>query len=293
MGVVSRWTAAVASSLVCFGGCWAGLAAERVLNTGSQVWVASVLSLVVLTVLGLWAGRARENPAEDAQTEHASEEVTDSPQGQEIGQVGDGTPLPGAGHPRTPTSRSNLAAASGAAGKTEEAVALLERTLADHERQFGADHPDTLTSRSNLAKAYLTAGRPAEAFPLLERMVADCERLYGADHPDTFTSRNTFAKAYLTAGRPAEAIPLLERTLADRGRVLGADHPNTLMSRSVLAGAYLAAGRSAEALPLFERMVADSERLHGAGHPSTNILLMNLAALKSRVGDASCVSPGK
>jgi tetratricopeptide (TPR) repeat protein len=292
MGVVSRWTAAVASSLVCFGGCWAGLAAERVLGAGSQIWVASVLSLVVLTVLGFWAGRARENPAVDVQTERATAEVKDSPEGQAIGQAGDGTPLPGADHPRTLTARNNLAGAYGAAGKTEDAIALHERTLAERERLFGADHPDTLASRNNLAVAYLTAGRPAEALPLFERTVADCERLLGADHPDTLKSRNTFAKAYLTAGRPAEAIPLLERTLADRGRVLGADHPNTLMSLSVLAGAYLAAGRSAEALPLFERIVADSERLHGASHPSTNILRMNLAALKEKV-DASCVSPAK
>jgi hypothetical protein len=54
-------------------------------------------------------------------------------------------------------SRNNLAAAYQAAGRTAEAIALHERTLADFERVLGADHPDTLTSRSNLAEAYRAA----------------------------------------------------------------------------------------------------------------------------------------
>jgi hypothetical protein len=52
MGVVLRWAVTVAGSLACFGGCWGGLAAERVLDTGSQVGIASIPLVVVLTVLG-------------------------------------------------------------------------------------------------------------------------------------------------------------------------------------------------------------------------------------------------
>ena len=89
MGVVSRWVVAVGGSLACFGGCWGGLAAERVLDTGSQVGIASVPLVVVLTVLGAWAERSREKkPQAETRGEHASAEVRDSPDGQAIRQAG-------------------------------------------------------------------------------------------------------------------------------------------------------------------------------------------------------------
>jgi hypothetical protein len=80
-----------------------------------------------------------------------------------------------------------------AAGRTAEAILLLERTVADCERVLGADHPDTLTTRNNLAMAYRAAGRTAEAILLLERTLADCERVLGADHPWTKGAREDLA----------------------------------------------------------------------------------------------------
>jgi hypothetical protein len=38
-----------------------------------------------------------------------------------------------------------------AAGRTAEAIPLLERTLADCERVLGADHPKTKAARKDLA----------------------------------------------------------------------------------------------------------------------------------------------
>jgi hypothetical protein len=48
-------------------------------------------------------------------------------------------------------SRNNLALAYRAAGRTAEAIPLLERTLADCERLLGADHPDTSLIRATVA----------------------------------------------------------------------------------------------------------------------------------------------
>jgi hypothetical protein len=82
---------AVLASLACFGGCWAGLAAERVLDTGSQVGVASVPLVVVLTVLGAWAERAREKKQEAAGPgDRVSAGAEGSPQSQVTGQVSGG-----------------------------------------------------------------------------------------------------------------------------------------------------------------------------------------------------------
>jgi tetratricopeptide (TPR) repeat protein len=190
----------------------------------------------------------------------------------------------GADHPNTLAARANLAYAYRAAGRTAEAIILLERTLREFERLLGADHPDTLMSRDNLAMAYQAAGRTAEAIPLHERTLADSERLLGADHPDTLMSRNNLAMAYQAAGRTAEAIPLHERTLTGSEQVLGADHPDTLTSRNNLAAVYRAAGRTAEAIPLLERTLADRERLLGADHPDTLMSRNNLAAVYRAAG---------
>ncbi|MEU1456937.1 tetratricopeptide repeat protein, partial [Streptomyces avermitilis] len=79
------------------------------------------------------------------------------------------------------------------AGRTGEAIDLVEQVVADRERLLGADHPDTLTARGNLAAIYWQAGRTGEAIDLVEQVVADRERLLGADHPDTLTAREVLS----------------------------------------------------------------------------------------------------
>jgi hypothetical protein len=46
-----------------------------------------------------------------------------------------------------------------AAGRTQDAIMILEPLLADLERALGAEHPNTLLTRNNLANAYQAAGR--------------------------------------------------------------------------------------------------------------------------------------
>ncbi len=93
-------------------------------------------------------------------------------------------------HPDTLNARNSLAAAYHAAGRTADAIPLVQQILAAREVLLGADHPSTLASRNNLASAYRAVGSPAEAIPLFEQNVAACERLLGADHPKTVASRH-------------------------------------------------------------------------------------------------------
>jgi tetratricopeptide (TPR) repeat protein len=111
----------------------------------------------------------------------------------------------------TQATRTNLADAYGAAGRTDEAITLHGRNLADRERVLGPDHPDTLRSRANLALAYGAAGRTDEAIALHEQTLADRERVLGPDHPETLRSRINLAVAYRAAGRTDEAIGLNPR----------------------------------------------------------------------------------
>ena len=190
----------------------------------------------------------------------------------------------GPDHPRTLTSRNNLAVAYESAGRLDEAIDLFERTLADSERVLGPDHPHTLTSRGNLASAHQDAGRLEQAIDLHERTLAETLRVLGPDHPHTLTSRNNLAVAYRSAGRLGEAIDLHEQELADCERVLGPDHPHTLTSRGNLAAAYKSAGRLDQAVPLFERNLADCERVLGPDHTHTLTSRGNLAVAYRSAG---------
>lgn len=192
MGAVSRWAVAVASSLACFGACWAGLAAGRVLDTGSQIGIASVPLVVVLTVLGAWAEHEREKkPVVDA-FRHPEQAL-------------------GTDRVTTPISRDNIAWANLEAGRTAEAIPIFEQELRDREHMLGTDHPDTLQSRHNLGWAYRNAGRTAEAIPILEQAFRDRERILGTGHRNTLFSGTVLAWAYKDAGRTAESISLLRR----------------------------------------------------------------------------------
>ena len=190
----------------------------------------------------------------------------------------------GPDHPDTLASRSSLAYAYWAAGRTAEAIALHEQTLATFERDLGSDHPDTLNSRNNLAAAYHAAGRTAEAISMFEQTLAASERKLGPDHPATLASRNNLAAAYRAAGRAAEAIALHEQTLAVCERVLGPDHPDTLQSRDNLAVAYHDAGRTAEAIALHEQTLVTFERDLGSDHPETLQSRSNLAVAYQAAG---------
>ena len=117
----------------------------------------------------------------------------------------------GPDHPGTLASRSNLANAYWAAGRTDEAITLHQHTLTTREHTLGPDHPDTLQSRNNLANAYQDAGRTDEAITLHQHTLTTMERTLGPDHPDTLTSRNNLANAYRVAGRTDEADALFDQ----------------------------------------------------------------------------------
>jgi len=180
-------------------------------------------------------------------------------------------------HPHTLTTRDHLALAYHYAGRSGEAIAILEPLLADHERILGVEHPETLTTRHNLALAYLEAGRVGEALRICEALLTDRERILGPDHRETLRARNNLGRAYLDEGRVDDAIAIYEPVLADRQRVLGPEHPETLFSRHYLARAYKDAGRIAEAITIYEALLADRERILGRDHPHTLTTRRSLA----------------
>ncbi|MFF8931261.1 tetratricopeptide repeat protein [Streptomyces longwoodensis] len=197
----------------------------------------------------------------------------------------------GDAHPRTLTSRNNLASAYLAVGDLGRAIPLMETTLAQRVQVLGDTHPDTLISRSNLASAYQAAGDLGRAIPLMETTLAQRVKLLGDTHPDTLISRGNLASAYLAVGDLGRAIPLMEATLAQRVQALGDTHPKTLISRNNLASAYQAAGDLDRAIPLMETTLTQRVQVLGDTHPDTLISRSNLANAYHTAGDLGQAIP--
>ena len=192
--------------------------------------------------------------------------------------------LLGADHPRTLRARSQLAWAYWQAGRTEEAIGLEERLLADYERIHGPEHQNTIGARANLAGSYFQAGRIDDAIKIEEQVLVDLERLRGDEDLETLTARANLGVSYRHAGRTTDAIPLLERVLASRERLLGGDHPATLNAAADLAVAFQYAGRITEATLLGERVLVGHERRQGADHPDTVTARANLSCTYQEAG---------
>jgi serine/threonine protein kinase/tetratricopeptide (TPR) repeat protein len=190
----------------------------------------------------------------------------------------------GPDHLDTLKSIGNVALASSAAGRFQEALKLREETLELMKAKLGPDHPDTLSSMHNLAISYAEAGRTAEALRLKEETLRLRKDKLSVDDPDTLSSMNSVALAYIAGGRPQEALELLEETLRRRKAVLGPDHPETLATMNNLGLAHATLGRDQEALELFEETLRRRKGVIGLDHPDTLTTMANLANSYAKTG---------
>ena len=133
----------------------------------------------------------------------------------------------GPNHPDTFSSRHNLALAYLDAGRTDDAITMLEATLKQREAKLGLDHPYTLSSRNSLAVAYRAAGRIDDAIKIHEATLKQREAKLGPDHPHTLIRRNNLVAAYQDAGHAAEAEPLLRDGLERARKQFGPADPRT------------------------------------------------------------------
>src|SRR5262245_24453728 len=103
-------------------------------------------------------------------------------------------------------SRSvNLANTYQSAGRTTEAIGLLEQVRDALKEKLGADPRKTLATLVNLASSYERAGRTTEAIPLLEHTLERRGSVLGEQHPKTRLARQLLTTTYQALGKHAEA----------------------------------------------------------------------------------------
>src|SRR5205085_1325713 len=90
-----------------------------------------------------------------------------------------------------------VAFAYDAAGRHDDAVALLEPALPLLASSFGPEHPNTVLAARLLAQSYRDAGRTADAQATFDRAIAIATRLYGPSDGRTLATRARMGEMWL------------------------------------------------------------------------------------------------
>jgi CHAT domain-containing protein/tetratricopeptide (TPR) repeat protein len=202
-------------------------------------------------------------------------------------------------------------------GKTTEAIAAGEASLAIMRKFVPADEPDLAVALGWLAELHVEREAFAaaiaarrEARDILRkrlgdfdwrvgdarRVLKDVERLAGMDkeqrvHLAEATRLNRMAVKLHGAGKYAEAAAAARQALGIRRQVLGERHPDTAHSLNNLAEPLRAQGDYAGARPLYEQALAICKQVLGERHPDTATTLNNLAELLRAQGDYAGARP--
>jgi len=175
-------------------------------------------------------------------------------------------------------------------GQYEQAIELLEKTLAGRERVLGA-HMDTASTMHNLAYAWAELGQIERALEMDRRQLAIVEQLAGPDSQEALVTLSSIAHGLTVLERYPEAIELFERILAGYRRHLGERHPNTLSVMHNLAYLARAQGDMERAEALYIDVLAERREVLGSSHLHTLNSVANLGLLYLDQGQRALAEP--
>jgi eukaryotic-like serine/threonine-protein kinase len=158
-----------------------------------------------------------------------------------------------------------------------EAIPLLEQSLALRRRQFGPRHLEVAKGAQLLAMALHTAGRSTDAQPLYEEALAIHESLPGPASDDMTPALSGLGLVYRRAGRLDEAKTFLERAVQNRERALGPEAAPLAATLNNLGLLYTTRRDLPQARAALERALAIHRKHRGPEHPLVAGTLSNLA----------------
>ncbi len=157
-------------------------------------------------------------------------------------------------------------------GATDEAVGLLERSVALRRAELGPDHPDLATGLLELARARRDLGRPREARAAVEEALDIRARLWGDPHP-------AVAEAYFELGWLAQGAEQerLYREALRLHREAGAEPGTEGAMLEALATNLRRQGRLEDALATAREALAVREAAFGPDDARTAVALYHVA----------------
>jgi non-specific serine/threonine protein kinase/serine/threonine-protein kinase len=162
--------------------------------------------------------------------------------------------------PRTLSSLRCLGATLDEAGRTADAIPILEDALRRQRAVLSPDHQDTLLCMDNLAAAYTRADRRAEAVALQAEALEHSGKVEEPDSPEAFRRQGRLGINYARLNRPADAVPLLEKAVAGM-KASAPTHNETLECMNALAQAFMALKDFDKAIPVFEELLALQKKI--------------------------------
>ncbi|WP_432767566.1 MAG: CHAT domain-containing protein [Sphingopyxis sp.] len=152
------------------------------------------------------------------------------------------------------------------AGRTEEAVAAAQGSIARVGGALGADHAMMANLYANLGAILLRINRPHDAMPMIRRAFELTEKANGGPNQNSAAMRVQFAQALTRAGRHADAAAFLDAATPIIDAQLGATSDRALAARDTRLIALIETGRGAEALPLARELLAIRDERLPEGH---------------------------
>jgi CHAT domain-containing protein/lipopolysaccharide biosynthesis regulator YciM len=171
------------------------------------------------------------------------------------------------------------------AGRTGEAVKLMERALAQIEQAGGARSLPAAMALDFLALEHAKLNDYARARTEAERALSIREQTEGREHADLAMTLTTLARVHAAQGNGAQVVALYQRALAIQTKALGADHPSVATTLYSLAAYYNQLGNYREAEGLLRRALSIQERALGADHLFVSLTLNNLAFIDEERGN--------
>jgi tetratricopeptide (TPR) repeat protein len=144
-----------------------------------------------------------------------------------------------------------LGAALTAAGRYEQAEAVLREALARDTREHRADDAEAARSLVQLANLELRRGNPARALPLVQQAIAIDQQTLGATHPFLADDWHDLGLAYEALNRDGRARQAFDAALAVLDHGAGRDTPRVAYVELELSRLYRRRGDDAAAEAAF------------------------------------------
>jgi eukaryotic-like serine/threonine-protein kinase len=170
------------------------------------------------------------------------------------------------------------------AGRSADAIAVMEEGLAFARRAYGQDHTKTILLECNLAQARHRAGQLDAALDAFHVCVASRRRLLGNAHPDVALSLNNQAQVYSDRNEYDAAERLFLESLAINRKAYGERHREVAASLNNLAIVAYQRGRYADAASRFRELTTLWQALLGPKHPDSLTSLNNFGMALRNAG---------
>ena len=172
-------------------------------------------------------------------------------------------------------------------GLYDQALPLLETSLATRRKLLGEESLDAASSLAAVGNLLYDKGEFAKARPMLEEVLRIREKLLGPEDLDVASTLHGLANTNVGLGNYPEAERLEGRALAIREKKLPPNDSHIVTSVNTLGAIAFRKGDLTKARQLWERALAMREATLPADHPFLAGAMNNLALIRTETGDAA------